>query len=412
MLRRGCFKDGFFKNEKYILFILMLYLINPLDYGNYLVFLLLPILMKRKILVTQCDNNLLILLAFSLTYVSIIYQYKDSYSTGFSNMAVYLAVPVMMYSLGKYFQKKYVKEYSFYRISFIILLMYCFVALISIGLDIYHSGFKGERNIILLNLASVKATAATLISSSISLFLVLSGTLLIPAKFLERRYKKIFILFSLIALIFTIRLGSRTGLVIFVLSFVLNYILFIKYISARKKIICTFAFLIFLFVASNVSIVGNSDVFYSYQERLESAEYGSSTVGGRTNLWSNGIDNLIKYPMGATTYVKKLSYSHNFWLDIGRVAGVIPMFFMLVFCLRMLRILYKVVKDHSISMYKRSIVFSLHIAFFAVFGVEPILEGDFVFVSVYFFFSGIVYALYQQSKNHQSQVKLTQENKF
>jgi len=141
-------------------------------------------------------------------------------------------------------------------------------------------------------------------------------------------------------------------------------------------------------------------LFYSYQDRLGSDEYGSTTAGGRTKLWSVGIENLVKYPMGAVVYDRDLSYSHNFWLDIGRVAGVIPMFFMLVFCIKMLYVLYKLVKIRSISLYKRSVFLSLNIAFFAIFLVEPILEAYFAFLSVYFFFSGLMYAMYKQSKKN------------
>lgn len=394
------FSDHFIKHERLILFFLMVYLINPFGYGNYSFFLLFSLLLFDKLLGKYLDKNSLILLAFSLTYVAIIYQYQGVYNVGNSNMIVYLIAPIMMYEVGKFFQNKYCNGNSFYKITFIILIMFSFIAFVSIALDIYQVGFKGSRNIILLNYDSSVKKSATLINSMISPFLALFGTLFIPAKLMERDYKKVYLLFSIIALLFSIRLGSRTGLIIFILSFILNYLFFIRFISTKKKVICTVLFLILSFVAFNVSIKGNSDLFYSYQDRLESDEYGSTTAGGRTKLWSVGIENLVKYPMGAVVYDRDLSYSHNFWLDIGRVAGVIPMFFMLVFCIKMLYVLYKLVKIRSISLYKRSVFLSLNIAFLSIFLVEPILEAYFAFLSVYFFFSGLMYAMYKQSKKN------------
>ncbi len=394
------FSDHFIKHERLILFFLMVYLINPFGYGNYSFFLLFSLLLFDKLLGKYFDKNSLILLAFSLTYVAIIYQYQGVYNVGNSNMIVYLIAPIMMYEVGKFFQNKYCNGNSFYKITFIILIMFSFIAFVSIALDIYQVGFKGSRNIILLNYDSSVKKSATLINSMISPFLALFGTLFIPAKLMERDYKKVYLLFSIIALLFSIRLGSRTGLIIFILSFILNYLFFIRFISTKKKVICTVLFLILSFVAFNVSIKGNSDLFYSYQDRLESDEYGSTTAGGRTKLWSVGIENLVNYPMGAVVYDRDLSYSHNFWLDIGRVAGVIPMFFMLVFCIKMLYVLYKLVKIRSISLYKRSVFLSLNIAFLSIFLVEPILEAYFAFLSVYFFFSGLMYAMYKQSKKN------------
>nr|WP_321376137.1 hypothetical protein [uncultured Bacteroides sp.] len=163
--------------------------------------------------------------------------------------------------------------------------------------------------------------------------------------------------------------------------------------------------LIILFFALKVSFAGNSEMFSSYEWRVESEEYGNSTVGGRTQLWAKGVENLIKYPMGAAPYFKELSYSHNFWLDIGRVAGVIPMIFMLIFCIRMLYVLLKTIRMRTVSLFKRSVLLSLNIAFLSVSGVEPILEGNFAFLSVYFFFSGVMYAIYKQSYKPPSKIQ-------
>ena len=397
MIKRLGFKDGFFRHEKLILLILMVYLINPLGYGNYVGFLLFPILISNKAIKANFDRNSLILLAFSCSYVSIIYQYKGAYTIGFSNMIESLLFPIMMYSLGKYYQKKYAKEYSFYKIVFTVLFLFSLIAFISIVIDIYHSGFNGNRNIPLINYDSKKSMAATLISSSVSLFLAFCGTLLIPARFFEKKYKWIFLIFSLIALIFTIRLGSRTGLGIFMLSFILNYLIFIRYISFRNKLLSSFILLIIFFFILKIPFFENSEIFSSYEWRVESEEFGNSTVGGRTQLWAKGVENLINYPMGAAPYFKELSYSHNFWLDIGRVAGVIPMFFMLIFCIRMLYVLLKTIRIRSVSLFKRSVLLSLNIAFLSVSSVEPILEGNFAFLSVYFFLSGVIYVIYKQS---------------
>ena len=105
----------------------------------------------------------------------------------------------MMYSMGKYYQKKYFRDRSFYKITLIILILFSFIAFISIAFDVYLFGFKGNRNIPLLNFDISGDRSATLINAMISPFLALFGIVLIPVSRLERKYKIVFIIVSFIA---------------------------------------------------------------------------------------------------------------------------------------------------------------------------------------------------------------------
>lgn len=378
----------------------MFYFIDLKGYGVFAMFLLFPFMLISHLLSKNFDKNSLILLIFSLTFVSFLFIYRNAYSVVYSILFSYLIFPVMMYSLGKYFQKKYYSDSSFYKIVFFVLIMFSFIAFISIASDISKNGYMSlERNIHLLNSKSSMAASATLVNSMIVPFLALCGTLLVPVSKADKKCKYVFLLFSVIALVFSVRLGSRTGLVVFVLSPVLNFIFFRRYIPIKRRLFYFVLLSIFFVYVSKISME-DSDMFFSYQDRLASADFGNNSAGGRTAKWEDGFNNMIKYPMGVVANVPGISYSHNFWLDIARVAGVIPMFFMLVFCIRMLYITYKLIKKQSVSMLKKSILLSLNIGFFSVFAVEPIIEANFTFVSVYFFFSGMVYAFYKQTNRY------------
>ena len=231
----------------------------------------------------------------------------------------------------------------------------------------------------------------------VAVFIPFIGLSVLHVNKQELRTKKLLIVFSLLSFVCAIRLGSRTSLVVFVVAIIMNYLFFISKIKLKYKIIATLLMLVFIQVLLSISFL-DSDVFSVYWDRMESKDYGSNSAGGRTDLWLQGIENLWKYPMGAAAYISGLRFSHNFWLDIGRVSGVIPMFFMLWFSIRNLYISAKLVFNRYLSIFTRSFILSINIVFWAIMGVEPILEGYFSFLSLYFMFSGMFYVLYKQLK--------------
>lgn len=393
---------AFCKKEFLILLILMIYFINPLQYGNYFAFLLIPVLLLKYPLSKGLDGNLALLFLFSMTYVLFFPPSSSFYGVvGLSDKLAYFFFPCMMYLLGKYIQgRSYVPRGKFfYQVSILILLLYSIVAFLSIFKHIAEYGFIYlGRNIPLLNMREEQELSATLINSMIAVFLPYIGMIVLHIDKSENWAKWGLIVLSLLSLTCAIRLGSRTSLVIFVSAIIFNYLFFISEIKLKYKVLATVLLLVFIQFLLNMSLF-DSDVFSVYWERMESRAYGSSSAGGRTDLWVNGLANLWKYPMGAAAYIPGLRFSHNFWLDIGRVSGIIPMFFMVVFSIKNLFISVKLIFNRNLSVFTRSFILSINLVLWAIMGVEPILEGNFALLSLYFMFSGMFYVLYKQVKS-------------
>ncbi len=391
----------FCKKEFFLLLILIIYFINPLGYGHYFAFLLIPLLLLKYNWVKGLDSNFVLLFLFSITYVLFLPSSHSFYEPiGLSNKLMYLFFPCMMYLLGRYMQSRsYVpRGQLFYQVIILILFLYSIIAFLSIFKHIAENGFIYlERNIPLLNFESDHLLSATFINSLVAVFIPFIGLSVLHVNKQELRTKKLLIVFSLLSFVCAIRLGSRTSLVVFVVAIIMNYLFFISKIKLKYKIIATLLMLVFIQVLLSISFL-DSDVFSVYWDRMESKDYGSDSAGGRTDLWLQGLENLWKYPMGAAAYISGLRFSHNFWLDIGRVSGVIPMFFMLWFSIRNLYISAKLVFNRYLSIFTRSFILSINIVFWAIMGVEPILEGNFSFLSLYFMFSGMFYVLYKQLK--------------
>lgn len=389
----------FCKKEYLILLILIVYLINPLQYGDYFAFLLVPVVLLKYPLARGLDGNLVLLFLFSATYILFFPPSTSFYGNiGLADKLVYFLFPCTMYLLGKYMQSRsYVPRGKFfYQVVILIFLLYSIVAFLSIFKHIAENGFIYlGRNITLLNMAEEQELAATLINSMIAVFLPFIGMIVLRVDRSENRVKWGLMVLSLLSLTCAVRLGSRTSLVIFFAAIIFNYLFFISEIKLRYKVIATILILVFIQVLLSMSFF-DSEIFSVYWERMESRDYGAQSAGGRAELWANGIENLWKYPMGAAEYIPGLRFSHNFWLDIGRVSGVIPMFFMVIFSIKNLIISAKLIFNRTLPVFTRSFILSINLVLWAIMGVEPILEGNFTFLSLYFLTSGMSYAFYKQ----------------
>lgn len=69
-----------------------------------------------------------------------------------------------------------------------------------------------------------------------------------------------------------------------------------------------------------------------------------------------------------------MGYAHNLWLDCARVAGVIPLLFLLIITVYFICALWKELKisEHD---YYRTIIVVIGVSLLVYMNVEPILEG-------------------------------------
>jgi hypothetical protein len=79
-----------------------------------------------------------------------------------------------------------------------------------------------------------------------------------------------------------------------------------------------------------------------------------------------------------------------FWSDVGRLTGIYPVILLFVFNLLALKIFFRFINNKNLSPLYRNVVLVWHLAIYAVFFVEPVMEGLFSLFVFYCFLVGMM----------------------
>ena len=112
------------------------------------------------------------------------------------------------------------------------------------------------------------------------------------------------------------------------------------------------------------------------------------TATGRTGLWLMSIGNITKKPFGWEN--SEVEYANNLWLDVDRIAGIIPFIFLCIFTISCIYLINKTIKVSPTNLYFNITILVFFTGFMAVFFVEPIIEGMYSLFLIFCFFIGIL----------------------
>jgi hypothetical protein len=112
------------------------------------------------------------------------------------------------------------------------------------------------------------------------------------------------------------------------------------------------------------------------------------SASGRTGIWLTSIGNITKQPFGWEN--PEFSYAHNLWLDVSRVAGIIPFIFLCIFTISCINLIRKTLKISPTNHYFNITILVFFAGFMAVFFVEPVIEGMYMLFLIFCFFIGIL----------------------
>ena len=135
----------------------------------------------------------------------------------------------------------------------------------------------------------------------------------------------------------------------------------------------------------------NADVIKFYADRLNDDEMAVGKAGGRTERWIGGLESIITDPFGWE--FSRFGYAHNLWLDVARVAGVIPLTILLFFTVSSIKIWIKSLRILRNDLFLRSYVFIYFISIILLFNVEPIMEGMYLLFLLFCMFIGFLYGM-------------------
>lgn len=341
-------------------------------WGNYSIYVTVIfgifIIFKNKVF-KYMDITSLCLFLFSFIYS---YFYMPN-MTSWTNFISYLLCPTAFYLFGKYSIDKLRSANNIIKFWCLSILSFSIILYISTFIDISQNGFVNiARSFTIYGTRNYASVSATLYGITASL-----GLVGLPYFFVKQdsnivRYA--YLLFSLLSLITVIHLVNRTGLVVIVVCFAVT----ILYIFQNRlpSLIFIYAFTVFAFVLLIHFNIIDKSIIEAYQNR--DVDSGSvDSAGGRTNLWNLAINNLIKYPFGWLD--TGVAYSHNLWLDIARVSGIMPFTIFLVISIRTYIKLFRllITKEKTVV----SLLIGLHLCFFLTSFVEPIIEA----IPLYFY---------------------------
>ena len=363
------------------------YLTNVLNYGYLIGYLLVfKIILYKGFVKNHMDMEFVLLFLFSITY-GLFYSFDPV--GGNQYIFIYMFTPPFLYLWGKFIINKTTTPDQLMYIFLCIGAIFSLPALISVLLNIQEGGFaQADRNIPMF--WSSQARNATGMAIMFVFNMCIPAILLAGFKRFNLITKVCLTLLFILSFLCVLRLGSRTQLVVVLFTFLATlFYVFPKQTIKQNMMLFTILLLFGFYVFRNVSFDLNQDWLTSFAGRMEN--HGGEDIasgGGRTERWYKSLQNIIHKPLGWN--ISEFGYSHNLWLDAARAGGVIPFGLLLIFCIKSFVNSKKTMSLEPYNIPFNIIILSYFMAFLLQFMVEPILDGAFLFFSLFCICTGAV----------------------
>ena len=351
-----------------------------------LLFIFCPLIMyiawkKNKILI---NKNLIVLIGFSITY----YVISMSYGIDVSKISIACVlsyyIGMMIVEISKTPEKTIIKYTYSIAIGFFIHAMANYI--INMGTQ--------ERNTIdiwtkVARSATLQATMLTmLMGSSFFSFFILKNKL----------HRVIIAICIILSLLYNLVLGTRTLIIVSIVSFILSEITFIVFYIKKGDIVLKNAKI--LVKAIIIILVIYSSNFMGIREKIEDTKllrrinkpYSTQEAdSNRVETMILAFNNIWDYPMGGNKgKVGDLKYIHNMWLDVANQAGIIPFTLLILFTIISLFNLIKILKSQEFSAEFKIFLVGIYSAVLLNMAVEPIMQGEPLFFIMFCNIVGMV----------------------
>lgn len=367
-------------------FCFLMYLIDPFNSGHIFANLLIvSFVIQSENLIKSIDRNVVLLFLFSSIYALF---YLFNLDLGLQFIIIYAIYPAAFYLVGKSFISAAISQKNTFYLFFTIGVFFSLTALLSVLFDINLKGFVVlERDVPLI------WTGETIPATNMASYLVLN--MCIPALLVSNfkntsiKFKILSLAIFVLSIICVLRLGSRTQISIFFITFLISIIYLITKQTVKQNLaLIGSIFVLFNIFIGYISLDKDSDIMSAFAGRMESKKYGANTAGGRTERWSKSIVNLWEKPLGWP--VDEFGFSHNLWLDVARVGGTLSFVLLCLFTIYNLFKIRKSILLNGTNIPINTIFIVYGSSFYLLFFVEPIFDGYFSLFILYCFFLGLV----------------------
>ena len=391
-----------------IVMLLLIYLLNPFNLTIKAGYALIGafIVLRANRFVQLIDRNFLLLLLFSITFSMFNYFGENK---GIQYLIIQATFPYFFYALGKLMVTKETTEKGLIHLIIILGFTYSFDSLLSIIFNLKQSGFA-QTDRFIPSFWSGTPIKATTMASYMFYNSVIPAILVANKNRLSLFWHIVYTGFFLITLVCSFRLGSRTLIVIAVLSMLASIGYLVINQSAKQNIRLLFFLIVLLggiFVFAPIDL--DSPIFSTLGHRIQTGGgvESASTAGNRTTLWAEGVEKLIEHPLGWESRM----HHHNLWLDMAKLGGIVPFLFFLtsnVFCFLDLRKAFRLSgKDLGINV----IFLAIFLSSFLFFFTEPVIEGNFFSIVIFCLFFGVMRGYIEKKKwEKENAISTTNDN--
>lgn len=378
-----------------IVALLMLTLLNYGGVGYYFLIVLLPISMMKYQLLRLVNFQALVLILFSITFY-LFAAFSDQFFSP-AKYLMYLFLPVLFYLSGVLIAKNSNLQ-SLLNILLLLTVSIAAIPLLSVIKDILINGFITIIRGVPLIGSGDEIVNATFINACFVPIISGAGLILFKCNTtFDRQYKSILFILFAIVFILLFRIGSRTGLVLSALSFLLALLSNLKRITRKRlTFIIIFSAIVIAFIIYYTTL--NNQILLVFDSRMNSDVYGVDTVGGRSQLWSYYLSKIFDYPFGGIPKSPFLmnSYAHNLWIDTARTTGLIPFIILIIFSTLVIKDSWWLYKHIDSNRFAFSAILLCQILILTQFFTEPILEG----APMLFMFGCFTFGMVKSLKNN------------
>lgn len=206
----------------------------------------------------------------------------------------------------------------------------------------------------------------------------------------------IFVLGGLWSVWFSLVTGSRTIVLIFGIVLLLNIILYCYFNwKDEKKKSCIIKYVIIMAVISVLLvaayIVNIGGIFTPLKDSYMWTRNGGILHNIRFQAQLSVFKQLFHHPFGGNHMeVAGLSSAHNVWLNIANTSGVLPFSLIVVYTIFMFWNLVKFVKRQKTAQEIKYLLVSVYISLFLYYMVEPALDANVMYWSVWMLVCGLI----------------------
>ena len=311
--------------------LLILACANFLDIGYIFLSILLFFYTIKNIRRTMVSSHIILLLFFSFSYF-IFYWYH--FGADITVLLKYLFFPWMSYMVGATFIRNSERKSALLVLTFAIAGGLFFHG--TLNVIFYRLFHRVDESYVRLAYDFWRQDYISVTNHGL-LFLIPIGVSIGMLFSKKRSWIVIACLILAVSTYSAVLLAYRTFFVIMGMVIIGGgcYLLFSSTMPSRKKIKIILAALLTILICIVVWRLNIADIRRLVQSsRLyrRMTQGDIINAGGRVNIWQSFFENWFQYPFGGEKIAlyKNHSYVHNFWLDIYRVAGLVPFAFSII----------------------------------------------------------------------------------